>query len=82
MEGQLQFVMQEFHTTHTVAYSKLLRCKEIEGSLYGEKVDGIEEKGNGMIAILKKYYAPRDKFISGQSAEGRAKTLSEGSGAR
>jgi len=82
MEGQLQFVLQELQTTHTTAYSKLLRCKEIKGNLYGEKVDGIEEKGNGMIAILKKYYVGRHSSFSQSSAEGRADTLSKESGAR
>ena len=64
MEGQLAYVMHELHTTHSIAYSKLLRCKEIQGSLYGEKIDGIEERGNGMIAILRKYYAPRGLDLS------------------
>ena len=82
MEGQLQFVMQEFHTTHTIAWSKLIRCKEIEGSLYGEKVDGIEEKGNGMISILKKYYVGRHLSISQPNTEGRAEALTNGMGAR
>ena len=82
MEGQLQFVMQELHTTHTTAWSKLLRCKEIEGNLYGEKVDGIEEKGNGMIAILKKYYVGKHTYISQVSAEGKAESISKETGAR
>lgn len=56
MEGQLMFVMHELHSTHAVAWSKLLRTKEIEGNLYGEKIDGIDERGNGMVAALHKYY--------------------------
>ena len=82
MEGQLQFVMQELHTTHTIAWSKLLRCTEIKGSLYGEKVDGIEERGNGMIAILKKYYVGKHTYMSQQSAEGQAEALANSMGAR
>ena len=82
MEGQLQFVMHELHTTHSLAWSKLLRCREIEGSLYGEKIDGIEEKGNGMIAILKKYYAPRGTELSEEDIIKTAEEISREIGAR
>jgi hypothetical protein len=78
MEGQLHYVMHELHTTHTLAYSKLLRCKEIDGSLYGEKVDGIEEKGNGMIAILRKYYAPKNVELSEEKVSKIANSIKLG----
>ena len=52
---QLMYVMNELHTTHKVAYGKLLRAQEIDGTEYGEKLDGIPIK-TGMMAILEKYY--------------------------
>lgn len=82
MAAQLMFVMQELRTTHTLAMSKLLRCQSIEGSLVGEKIDGIEEVGNGMIAILKKYYAPRGNNISVEGGVEDANRLLDSVGAR
>ena len=60
MEAQLMFVIQELRTTHTLAMSKLLRSETIDGSIVGGKIDGIQNVGNGMIAILKKYYVPKN----------------------
>ena len=82
MEAQLMFVMQELRTTHTLAMSKLLRCSSIEGSLVGEKIDGIQEVGNGMISILRKYYAPRGNTIALEGAVENANHLLESVGAR
>lgn len=84
MEAQLMFVMQELRTTHTLAMSKLLRCYSIKGSLVGQKIDGIQDAGNGMVAILRKYYAPRHiaAEIEEISAVEKAEKLLESVGAR
>ena len=78
---QLMFVLHELHTTHKTAYGKLLRSKEIKGTLYGEKVDGLPIK-NGMVAALVKYYVhPLTKCSQG-SAESKAKSIYNSLGAR
>ena len=84
MEAQLMFVMQELRTTHTLAMSKLLRCDSIKGSLVGRKIDGIQDAGNGMMAILRKYYAPKHigVEINDDAASKKAEKLLESMGAR
>jgi hypothetical protein len=62
--------------------SKLLRAREIEGNLYGEKIDGIEEKGNGQVAALVKYYVHPLTTCDKGAAEGAAKGIYGGLGAR
>ena len=82
LEGQLLFVLHELKTSRSIAMSKLLRAREIEGNLFGEKIDGIEEKGNGQVAALKKYYVHPLTACSKSVAEGFAKSIYSGLGAR
>jgi hypothetical protein len=81
-EGQLLYVLHELKTARSNAMSKLLRAREIEGNLFGAKVDGIEEKGNGQVAQLVKYYVDPKTACSKSSAEGKAKAIYGGLGAR
>jgi hypothetical protein len=81
-DGQLLYVLHELQTTNSTALSKILRAREIEGSLYGEKIDGIEEKGNGQVAALVKYYVHPLTTCSKGAAEGAAKGIYGGLGAR
>lgn len=81
-EGQLLFVLHELKTSRSIAMSKLLRAREIEGNLYGEKIDGIEEKGNGQVAALVKYYVHPLTTCSKGAAEGAALGIYGGLGAR
>jgi hypothetical protein len=53
---QLMFILHELHTSHKTAFSKLHSAKEIEGNLYGENIDGVDKRGNGMVAALDKYW--------------------------
>ena len=53
---QLMYIMTELHTTKKLAYSKLIVSKEIRGNSYGQHIDGIDIRGNGMVNILKKYF--------------------------
>ena len=82
MDLQLMYVLHELHTTHKTAYSKLNISNDIEGNLYGENVDGIDKRGNGMVAALGKYFVhPRTNFSKG-AAEGYAKGIYSSLGAR
>ena len=82
MEGQLLYVPHELKTSKSAAMAKVLRAREIEGTLTGEKIDGIEEKGNGQVAALGKYFVdPRTNFSVG-GAIGKAKGIYGGLGAR
>jgi hypothetical protein len=81
---QLFYVLHELKTTHTIASAKMTLAKEIQGSLYGEKIDGIDLKGNGKVAALWKYYLSPQvaaKYSQGE-AEGRANKIYNGLGAR
>ena len=64
---QLMYVMNEMHTTHKIAYGKLLRAQDIDGTEYGEKVDGIPIK-TGMMSILNKYYVDNNTRFDKNSA--------------
>lgn len=78
---QLMYVLHELHTTHKTAYGKLLRSKEIKGTLYGEKLDGLPIK-NGMVAALVKYFVHPDTSCSQGAAEGAAEGIYGSLGAR
>jgi hypothetical protein len=76
------YVMHELHTTHKTAYAKISVANDIEGNLYGENIDGIDKRGNGMVAALGKYYVhPQTKFNKG-TAESFATGIYESLGAR
>lgn len=77
---QLMYVMNELHTTHKVAYGKLLRAQEIDGTEYGEKEDGIPIK-TGMMAILEKYYIDNNTRFDNNSATQLANGIYNGLGA-
>ena len=64
---QLMYVMNEMHTTHKIAYGKLLRAQDIDGTEYGEKLDGIPIK-TGMMSILNKYYVDNNTRFDKNSA--------------
>ena len=82
MDVQLMFVMHELHTSHKTAYAKLHLSNDIEGNLYGENIDGVDKKGNGMVAALGKYFVhPATSFSKG-SAEGIALGVYSSLGAR
>lgn len=81
-DGQLLYVLHELQTTNSTALSKILRAREIEGNLYGEKIDGIEERGNGQVAALVKYYVHPLTTCSKGAAEGTAMGIYGGLGAR
>lgn len=83
-EGQLMFIMNELQTTHTIAWSKMLRSQDIEGSFQGEKIDGINDRGNGMVALLHKYYIdPTLRLVVNKgNAEGNALRIWGALGAR
>jgi hypothetical protein len=76
---QLMFVMHEMHTTHRTAYGKILRAQEIDGSEYGEKLDGIPIK-TGMISILQKYYVDSNVRFDSHAAADRANGMFNGGG--
>jgi len=81
LDVQLMFVMTELHTSQKTAYSKLLVSKQIDGNLYGENIDGIDKKGNGMVAALVKYFVHPETSCSKGQAEGLAKGVYGGLGA-
>ena len=82
IDAQLMFVLTELHTSHKTAFAKLHTAKEIEGNLYGENIDGVDKKGNGMVAALGKYFVhPKTRF-SVSSAEGKALGIYGSLGAR
>ena len=76
---QLMYVMNEMHTTHKIAYGKLIRAQEIDGTEYGEKEDGIPIK-TGMMAILKKYYIDNNTRFDENSATKMANGMYNGNG--
>ena len=82
MDVQLMYVLHELHTTHKTAYAKMHLAKDIEGNLYGENIDGVDKRGNGMVAALEKYFVhPETKFSKG-GAEGMALGIYGSLGAR
>lgn len=82
MDSQLMFVMHELHTTHKTAFAKMHLAKEIEGNLYGENIDGVEKRGNGMVAALAKYFVHPNTRFSKSRAEGLAVGIYGSLGAR
>ena len=81
-DSQLMFVMHELHTTHKTAFAKLHLSNDIEGNLYGENIDGVEKKGNGMVAALAKYFVHPETRFSQSTAEGYAIGIYSSLGAR
>lgn len=81
-EGQLMFVLHELKTGRSNAVAKMLRARDIEGTTTGSRIDGIEAKGNGMVAALIKYYVPPRTFCPEGTAIGKAKAIYGGLGAR
>jgi hypothetical protein len=81
-DSQLMFVMHELHTTHKTAFAKLHKSNDIEGNLYGENIDGVEKKGNGMVAALAKYFVHPETRFSQSTAEGYAIGIYSSLGAR
>ena len=79
---QLMYVLHELHTTHRTAYAKMHLAKEIEGNLYGENIDGVDKRGNGMVAVLDKYFVHADTRFSKGGAEGKALGIYGSMGAR
>ena len=77
---QLMYVMHELHTTHRIAYGKILRAQEIDGTEYGEKEDGIPHK-TGMISILQKYYIDSNARFDPHAASEKANGLFNAGGA-
>ena len=75
MDVQLMFVMTELHTSQKTAYSKLLMSEQIDGSLYGENIDGVDKRGNGMVAALVKYFVHPGTACSKGQAEGFAQSV-------
>jgi hypothetical protein len=79
---QLMFVLHELHTSHKTAFAKMHVCPDIEGNLYGANIDGVDKKGNGMVAALDKYFVhPKTRFNKG-IAEGNALAIYGSLGAR
>ncbi len=81
-EAQLIYVLHEIKTSKSTAFSKLSRAADITGTLTGEKVDGVEERGNGQVSALIKYYVHPRTVCSQQSAESTAEEIYAGLGAR
>ena len=81
-DSQLMFVLHELHTTHKTAFAKLHLSNDIEGNLYGENIDGVEKKGNGMVAALAKYFVHPETRFSQSTAEGYAIGIYASLGAR
>ena len=82
MDVQLMYVLHELHTSHRTAYSKLHLAQEIEGNLYGENIDGVDKRGNGMVAALGKYFVHPETNFSVGAAEGMALGIYGSLGAR
>lgn len=74
-EAQLIWVLHEIKTSKSVAFSKLRKSKSIVGTLYGDKYDGLEQKGNGQVAALVKYYVHPLTVCSQAGAEAKAEKL-------
>ena len=81
-EGQLMWVIHEIKTSKATAFSKIQRAREIKGTLYGERIDGVERKGNGQVAALVKYYVHPLTVCSQVDAETKAEKIYRGLGAR
>tara|TARA_R110000772_G_scaffold178175_3_gene289598 strand:- start:1318 stop:2247 length:930 start_codon:yes stop_codon:yes gene_type:complete len=81
LDVQLMFIMTELQTSQKTAYSKLLMSGQIEGNLYGENIDGIDKKGNGMVAALKKYFVHPDTLCDKEQAVSFANSVYSGLGA-
>ena len=81
-DSQLMFVVHELHTPHKTAFSKLHLAKEIEGNLYGENIDGVEKRGNGMVAALAKYFVHPETIFNQFAAESYALSVYSSLGAR
>lgn len=79
---QLMYVLHELHTTHKTAYGKMLMAKDIRGNLYGENVDGVDKKGNGIVAVLDKYFVHASTSFSKGGAEGKSESIYGSMGAR
>ena len=75
---QLMFVLHELHGSHKTAYAKMFSAKEIEGNLYGENIDGVDKRGNGMVAALDKYWVHPLTKSSTSYSKGRAEGLALG----
>ena len=76
LDVQLMFIMTELHTSQKTAYSKLLMSGQIEGNLYGENIDGIDKRGNGMVAALMKYFVHPDTFKDGEKEGAKEQAVS------
>lgn len=81
-DAQLIYVLTELRTNQVYANAKLKQAKEIKGTLYGQRIDGVETRGNGMVAALVKYYVPSGTSCSKETAEGNAEQFYGGLGAR
>jgi hypothetical protein len=79
---QLLYVLHELKSSKRIAYTKVLAANDIEGTLYGERIDGIDRYGNGMVAALVKYYVHPNTKCDKASAEGIALRIYGGLGAR
>jgi len=71
-DSQLSYVLYELKTGRSIAMSKLLRSTQIEGNLFGEKIDGVGIRGNGMVSILIKYYVEQNTIVDQEYAEEKA----------
>lgn len=78
LDVQLMFIMTELHTSQKTAYSKLLMSGQIEGNLYGENIDGIDKRGNGMVAALVKYFVHPDTECDKEQAVSFANSVYSG----
>lgn len=79
---QLMFVLHELHTSHKAAYARMHVCRDIEGNLYGENIDGVGKGQNGMVAALGKYFVHKKTPFSQGAAEGMALGIYGAMGAR
>lgn len=81
-DAQLIWVMHEIKTSKSVALSKINRAREITGTLTGERIDGVERKGNGQVAALVKYFVHPLTVCDQLGAEAKAERIYLGLGAR
>lgn len=79
---QLLYVLHEMKSAKRLAYTKVLQARDIEGSLYGTRIDGIDSYGNGMVAAMVKYYVHPETKCSKSDAESRALQFYAALGAR
>ena len=80
--GQLMYILQEIKTSNSVAYSKMTRCRSIKGTEYGQVVDGIEQNGNGQVAILVKNFVHPNTVCDQATAESKAESIFKSLGGR